>query len=107
VSLTEDLAVAVAATNYAVEGATGEISCFICSDDTYSLSFPEAIRKSAMRWLVVHAHYDDSHPWEALDIVATLLGTNPPVRVVNKVRAAIRKSYDYMRMTLDYSLVSA
>jgi pyrroloquinoline quinone (PQQ) biosynthesis protein C len=56
-----------------------------------------------MRWLKVHAHYDDEHPWVALDIVATLLGTNPSVESINKVRAAIRKSYDYMRMTLDYA----
>ena len=27
----------------------------------------------AMRWLRVHAEYDDTHPWEALEIVATLL----------------------------------
>jgi pyrroloquinoline quinone (PQQ) biosynthesis protein C len=103
VSLTDDLAVAVAATNYAVEGATGDFSCFVCSEETYSLTFPEPIRKSAMRWLKVHAHYDDEHPWVALDIVATLLGTNPHVESINKVRAAIRKSYDYMRMTLDYA----
>jgi pyrroloquinoline quinone (PQQ) biosynthesis protein C len=103
VSLIDELAVAVAATNYAVEGATGDFSCFVCSEETYSLTFPEPIRKSAMRWLKVHAHYDDEHPWVALDIVATLLGTNPHVESINKVRAAIRKSYDYMRMTLDYA----
>jgi pyrroloquinoline quinone (PQQ) biosynthesis protein C len=103
VSLTDELAVAVAATNYAVEGATGDFSCFVCSEETYAMTFPEPIRKSAMRWLKVHAHYDDEHPWVALDIVATLLGTNPPVEQINKIRAAIRKSYDYMRMTLDYA----
>ncbi|WP_438390403.1 TenA family transcriptional regulator [Caballeronia sp. DA-9] len=103
VSTTESLAVAVAATNYAVEGATGEFSCFVCSEDTYALTFPEPIRKSAMRWLNVHAHYDDEHPWMALDIVATLLGTNPSPESIIKVRNAIRKSYDYLRMTLDYA----
>jgi pyrroloquinoline quinone (PQQ) biosynthesis protein C len=103
VSLTNELAVAVAATNYAVEGATGDFSFFVCSEETYSLTFPEPIRKSAMRWLKVHAHYDDEHPWVALDIVATLLGRNPSVESINKVRSAIRKSYDYMRMTLDYA----
>jgi pyrroloquinoline quinone (PQQ) biosynthesis protein C len=103
VSTTEDLAVAIAATNYAVEGATGEFSCLVCSEDTYALTFPEPIRKSAMRWLHVHAHYDDEHPWMALDIVATLLGNNPSPASVTKVRNAIRKSYDYLRMTLDYA----
>ena len=103
VSLTEDLAVAMAATNYAVEGATGEFSCFVCSEETYALTFPEPLRKSAMRWLHVHAHYDDDHPWMALDIVATLLGNNPSAASIAKVRNAIGKSYDYLRMTLDYA----
>lgn len=103
VSAIDDLAVAMAATNYAVEGATGEFSCMVCSEDTYSLTFPEPLRKSAMRWLHVHAHYDDEHPWQALDIIATLLGTNPSEASIAKVRNAIRKSYDYLRMTLDYA----
>lgn len=103
VSLTEDLAVAVAATNYAVEGATGEFSCFVCSEETYALTFPEPLRKSAMRWLHVHAHYDDDHPWMALDIVATLLGNNPSPASIVKIRNSIAKSYDYLRMTLDYA----
>jgi len=51
----------------------------------------------------VHAHYDDEHPWAALDIIATLLGTNPSPESITKVRNAIRKSYDYLRMTLDYA----
>ena len=50
-----DLAVAMAATNYAVEGATGEWSCVVCSQDTYAKSLPEEVRSSATRWLRVHA----------------------------------------------------
>jgi pyrroloquinoline quinone (PQQ) biosynthesis protein C len=103
VSVIDDLAVAMAATNYAVEGATGEFSCMVCSEDTYALTFPEPIRKSAMRWLHVHAHYDDDHPWMALEIIATLLGTNPSPVSITRVRNAIRKSYDYLRMTLDHA----
>ena len=103
VSLIDDLAVAMAATNYAVEGATGEFSCMVCSEDTYALTFPEPIRKSAMRWLHVHAQYDDDHPWMALDIIATLLGSSPSLESVARVRNAICKSYDYLRMTLDYA----
>jgi pyrroloquinoline quinone (PQQ) biosynthesis protein C len=49
----------------------------------------------------VHAEYDDTHPWEALEIIATILGTEPPRREVALVRSRIQKSYDYMRMTLD------
>ena len=56
------LAVAIAATNYAVEGATGEWSCVVCSKTTYAESLPAHLRAPAMRWLRVHAEYDDTHP---------------------------------------------
>lgn len=100
----DPLAVAMAATNYAVEGATGEWACRVCERDDYENSFPEAVRKPGMRWLKVHAHYDDAHPWEALTVVATLLGHQPSLELVDQVRAAILKSYRYMRLTLDHCL---
>ena len=101
------LAVAMAATNYAVEGATGEWSCVVCSKDTYAQSLPEEIRSPAMRWLKVHAEYDDTHPWEALDIVATLLGHAPSAQDIAEVRRAIQSSYTYMKMALDGALMAA
>jgi len=102
-----DLAVAIAATNYAVEGATGEWSCVVCSQDTYAASLPDGVRVPAMRWLKVHAEYDDSHPWEALDIVATLLGHAPSAHEIAHVRQAIRTSYRYMELALDSAMMAA
>jgi pyrroloquinoline quinone (PQQ) biosynthesis protein C len=101
------LAVAIAATNYAVEGATGEWSCVVCSKDTYARSLPDDVRVPAMRWLKVHAEYDDTHPWEALDIVATLLGHAPSPQQVAEVRRAIQSSYAYMEMALDHAMMAA
>lgn len=101
---TASLPVAIAATNYAVEGATGEWSCLVCSTDTYAQSIPEAIRVPSMRWLRVHAEYDDTHPWEALDIVATLLGHAPTPAQIAEVQRAIQSSYAYMEMALDQAL---
>jgi pyrroloquinoline quinone (PQQ) biosynthesis protein C len=95
------LAVGVAATNYAVEGATGEWACLVCSKDTYANSFPDSCRVSAMRWLRVHAEYDDTHPWEALDIVATLMGSEPSASDVEAIRSAVRTSYNYMELAVD------
>lgn len=95
------LAVAIAATNYAVEGATGEWSCLVCSKTDYADSLPEPLRGPATRWLRLHAEYDDTHPWEALDIVATLLGHAPPPAEVDAVRRAIRSSYGFMALALD------
>jgi pyrroloquinoline quinone (PQQ) biosynthesis protein C len=98
------LAVAIAATNYAVEGATGEWSCVVCAKTTYAESLPEHLRAPAMRWLRVHAEYDDTHPWEALEIVGTLLGHAPSAAEIDRVRRAIRTSYVYMEMALDHAM---
>lgn len=103
----EDLAVAIAATNYAVEGATGEWATLVCSKDLYEQVFPEGKRHAAMRWLKLHAHYDDVHPWEALEIVATLLGHDPSERAVERVTTAVRKSLDYMYTNLESCMAKA
>ena len=103
----EPLAQAVAATNYAIEGVTGEWAQLVCSSDRYAGSLPEEKRKPGMRWLRAHARYDDSHPWEALEIVASILGAAPGPREVESVGAAILRSYEYMRMTLDDCMADA
>lgn len=103
----ESLAVAVAATNYAIEGVTGEWAHLICSSDRYAASLPEDRRKSGMRWLRAHARYDDAHPWEALEIVATILGARPSAREARAVRSALKRSYDYMLYTLDDCMAEA
>lgn len=98
------LAVAMAATNYAVEGVTGEWSCLVCSKPTYAESLPIDIRGPATRWLRVHAEYDDTHPWEALEIVATLLGNAPSPADIQAVENAIRSTYIYFAMGLDHAM---
>jgi pyrroloquinoline quinone (PQQ) biosynthesis protein C len=99
------LPVAIAATNYAVEGVTGEWSCVVCSRSTYAESLPEELRGPATRWLRLHAEYDDEHPWEALEIVATLLGHAPAPAEVEAIRRAIRTTYVYFEMGLDHAAV--
>lgn len=100
----EPLAVAMAATNYAIEGATGEWTCYIVSSNAYEEGFPPESRKRAMRWLKAHAEYDDKHPWQALAIISTILGPSPASRDVLAVERAIRKSYEYMCLTQDACL---
>lgn len=98
---TDPLVIAMAATNYAIEGATGEWSAVVCSSDVYANAFPEETRKRAMKWLKMHAQYDDAHPWEALEIICTLAGNNPSQALQNDLRKAICKSYDYMFLFLE------
>ncbi|BBR52904.1 MULTISPECIES: TenA family transcriptional regulator [Pseudomonas] len=101
VCATESLALSMAATNYAIEGATGEWAALVCSTDTYALSFPEDIRKRAMKWLKMHAQYDDAHPWEALEIICTLAGEHPTPGLRAELRRTICKSYDCMFLFLE------
>lgn len=100
-SASDSLIVAVAATNYAIEGATGEWSAIVCSSDAYAAGFPEDQRKRAMKWLNMHAQYDDAHPWEALEIICTLAGNNPTVQLQTELRQAVTKSYEYMFLFLE------
>jgi pyrroloquinoline quinone (PQQ) biosynthesis protein C len=95
------LAASIAATNYAVEGATGEWSRLLHDSPEYAERFPHSIRKSALRWLQLHAAYDDTHPWEALEIVCTLLGTSPSVGEIAHISECIQRSYTSMRMLAD------
>ena len=54
-----------------------------------------------MKWLKMHAQYDDAHPWEALEIICTLAGMNPSRALQAELRQAVCKSYDYMYLFLE------
>lgn len=97
----DSLVVAMAATNYAIEGATGEWAAVVCGGDTYAELFPPEQRKKAMKWLKLHAQYDDAHPWEALEIICTLAGLAPDESLQEALRHAICKSYEYMYLFLE------
>jgi pyrroloquinoline quinone (PQQ) biosynthesis protein C len=102
----DPLPAAMAATNYAIEGATGEWATLVCNSPAYELGFETDMRKKAMKWLRVHAHYDDTHPWEALEIIATLVGNRASSRDIASIQSGICKSYEYMRMAFDDCLAS-
>ena len=100
----DSLATSMAATNLAIEGATGEWSSLVCESNLYEQSFPPELRKTGMRWLRMHAHYDDTHPWEALEIVCSLIGTDAKPNYVRILSRCIANSYDYMAISLDRCL---
>ena len=102
----DSLATSMAATNLAIEGATGEWSTMICGSDDYENSFPLADRKKGMRWLKMHAHYDDTHPWEALEIVCSLIGRQAEPSYVRRLGRCIANSYAYMVLSLDRCLTA-
>jgi pyrroloquinoline quinone (PQQ) biosynthesis protein C len=104
VSAKASLAAGVIATNYAVEGATGEWSQKVYDSTLYAEGFSSAIRAHSLRWLQLHAAYDDTHPWEALEIVCTLMGTAPTPAEVTYLGECVRRSYVSMKITLDRCL---
>src|SRR6187402_3262824 len=55
VSRDDSLAASIAATNYAVEGATGDWSQIIYDSQAYAESLPITGRKAGLRWLQLHA----------------------------------------------------
>ena len=98
------LAASVAATNYAVEGATGEWSQRVYESKAYVESFPAKERAGSLRWLQLHAAYDDTHPWEALEIVCTLMGMTPVADEVTHIGDCIKRSYTSMRISMDHCM---
>ncbi len=95
------LAAGIAASNYAVEGATGEIAQYIYASNKYTNKFTAKTRARTLRWLQLHAEYDDIHPWEALEIVCGLLGTAPAKDEVEHIAGCIKRSYTTMHLLLD------
>jgi pyrroloquinoline quinone (PQQ) biosynthesis protein C len=98
------LAAGMIATNYAVEGATGQWAQLVYESTAYAESFPKDIRAHSLRWLHLHAAYDDTHPWEALEIVCALTGMSPRAEDVAYLQECVKRSYISMRITLDRCL---
>jgi pyrroloquinoline quinone (PQQ) biosynthesis protein C len=100
------LAAGMVATNYAIEGVTGDWSRMIYDSETYQESFDPATRAKSLRWLHLHAAYDDVHPWEALDIVCTLMGEKPSAIDVAHLGECIKRSYMSMVLLGDRCIKS-
>jgi len=107
VSGRDTLAAGMAATNYAIEGVTGEWAQKVYDSLAYADSLPVAGRKATLRWLQLHADYDDSHPWEALEIVCTLMGSQPMAEEVDHLRECIERSYVSLHYGLERCLVQS
>ncbi len=93
------LAEGMAATNFAVEGPTGE----------WTKSVKEGLRKyqdangvlinaRTLEWVAGHAQYDDKHPDEALEIIKAHATTKEEQQ---RVRQAARRAMEYYAMALD------
>jgi pyrroloquinoline quinone (PQQ) biosynthesis protein C len=104
------LAEAVAATSFAIEGATGDLARTLLKGfEAYGSREGVTMSPRTTRWFRNHAKYDDDHPRIALEIVARYARTE---RERMKVMNAARRSVQLLNLALltssrAYSTVAA
>jgi pyrroloquinoline quinone (PQQ) biosynthesis protein C len=96
------LAEAVAATSYAIEGVTGDISRKILPALAHYEGRPGTqIEKRTWTWMREHAKYDDDHPKIALEIIKRY-ATTPEIQ--RRCMYAARRSLQLLDQALDVSV---
>jgi pyrroloquinoline quinone (PQQ) biosynthesis protein C len=92
------LAEAVAATSFAIEGATGDLTKTLLKGfEAYGSREGVNMNPRTTKWLRNHAQYDDDHPRIALEIVARYARTE---RAQMKVMTAARRSLQLLNLAL-------
>ncbi len=92
------LAEAVAATSFAIEGATGDLTrTLLRGFEGYGSREGVNMNPRTTKWLRNHAKYDDDHPRIALEIVARHAQTE---RARMKVMTAARRSLQLLNLAL-------
>tara|TARA_Y100001934_G_scaffold275077_1_gene368743 strand:+ start:254 stop:991 length:738 start_codon:yes stop_codon:yes gene_type:complete len=90
----------IAATNLAIEWATGEWSQSVVKGmQHYQENGVATINRHSMAWLRAHASYDDAHPHEAMELIK-LICVDKDSR--ERAFAAAVKGLEYYVLALDY-----
>lgn len=90
---------AVSATNYAIEGVTQGIAKIMVKGFVKYHGQPGVnLNKKSYYWMEAHAHYDDLHPTEALEIMKQH-ATSPQLQ--RRVKHAAQRSLEYLSLALD------
>ena len=93
------LAEGVSASNYAIEGPTGAWTKNVLQGLQQYRNMPGVqINEKTLEWISVHAHYDDRHPVEALEIIKWFAITEEEQE---RVRYAAKRSLEYYALALD------
>lgn len=92
----------MAASNYAVEGPTGTWTKNVQEGFRFYQGLPGVeINEKTLAWINAHATYDDSHPWEALEIIKAYAVSS---EAQQSVKLAAMRSLEYYALALDYVL---
>ena len=94
------LAESIAATNLAIEWATGDWTIQVYKGIQAYTQHPEVnINKRSLAWLRAHAHYDDLHPYEAMELIKRLCDKDPVLQ--RKAFLAAKEGLAYYELALD------
>jgi pyrroloquinoline quinone (PQQ) biosynthesis protein C len=93
------LAEGVAATNWAIEGITGDWTKAVLQPFRDYEADGAIIDSEGMMWLKAHARYDDAHPEEALEILK--LYVDAPRDEAKRIEDAARTSLVLFRTAMD------
>lgn len=89
----------IAATNLAIEWATGEWTINILDGvKSYAKQGLAQIDDRIMSWLNAHATYDDKHPYEAMEVIKLCARTHEEQE---KAFSAAKRSLEYYILALD------
>lgn len=99
-NLRGSIAEGIAATNLAIEWATGDWTMSVVSGmKAYAERGEARIDRRSMAWLRAHAHYDDAHPYEAMELVKKLCGDDKVLQ--ERSFAAAARGMEYYLLALD------
>lgn len=89
----------LAATNLAIEWATGEWSQHVVKGiKAYADEGKATINRHTMAWLRAHAAYDDEHPYEAMELIKRICVSEEQQA---RAFAAARRGLEYYILALD------
>ncbi|MDP2226014.1 MAG: iron-containing redox enzyme family protein [Moraxellaceae bacterium] len=89
----------LAATNLAIEWATGDWTVSVVSGmKKYAARGEATIDRRTMAWLRAHAHYDDAHPHEAMELIKQLCVSEAQQA---QAFAAAERGMEYYLLALD------
>ncbi len=97
------LAVGLAATNLAIEWATGDWTIKVFSGiSNYADQVGVKVNTRTVAWLRAHAQYDDAHPHEAMELIKKLCDHDPVQQ--EKARDAAAQGLAYYELALDHCM---
>ena len=100
VNLKGGLAESLAATNLAIEWATGDWTSRVYQGIKAYQGHPEVeVSKRTLAWLRAHALYDDVHPYEAMELIKRLCHDDEAQQ--QKAFTAAKTGLDYYALALD------